>query len=647
MEKGFTVLTTAVCLAALLFIVIGGPCHLPAQKEVVMTRENSQTQLTKALATTNLPKPWVETKAIPQESAQPFETETSVSPDRQIGPAIAQEPGNGALAVSKPWNTPYAIEDLLFGEIVLFSTTENAPYAAVKVENRIITAPTDSHEFKIMIAQALYQNNGSVPAKMEINKAVHYYHYMALLSTFKFLIETRCAMFGDAIYIDLGDASGDRVKITKDGWVIEPAELAPPFFKRQGGMLPLPRPEKGGSIKELAGFLNLGDRSEDHFKLIAGWLVDALYPGGPYIMMVLNGPQGSGKTITLKLLRDLIDPAEAAMLSLPTSERDMFIAGSRTYLLSYDNVSKLKNSLSDAFCRMINDDTFRTRKLYTNVDEIIIKLRRSAIFSGIPNFVKQNDFMDRAIFIELPPIHPARRRTEKDLSIEWQKVRSRILGALYDLVAVALRNHATVQPQNLPRIADSARWITAAESEGLWETGSFLEAYQDNRQGMVDLALESDPAAVGISALMKFHPKWSGTTTELLQELHQVMPETLRKSKEFPKAPNALSNRIMRLEGFLADRDIVITRTRQPNKRIITITRINGEAASSDKAGSGIRHKDTEDPAAFPPGDSAPAEIREIDVKSNGSEAGSDNDDSAHGGFGKGKKNGTDDREYF
>ena len=103
----------------------------------------------------------------------------------------------------------------------------------------------------------MFRKDGSVPPKKEINKAVHDYHYKALLSTFKCPIETRCAMLGDAIYIDLGDESGDRVKITKDGWKIQPSELAPPFFRRPGGMLPLARPEKGGSIKALSRYFNL------------------------------------------------------------------------------------------------------------------------------------------------------------------------------------------------------------------------------------------------------------------------------------------------------------------------------------------------------------------------------------------------------
>lgn len=504
----------------------------------------------------------------------------SVVAEHQILPPVETSTIAGTPAVMPAQEQQYVTEDALFDEIILFSTTENEPYAAVKIDERVTTAPIDSIEFRIMLVKAIFDDCGSIPPEKELKKIIHDYHYRALLSPYKFPIDTRCGMFGDAIYIDLGDKTGARVKITADRWLIESSGLGPPFFRRPGGMLPLPRPEKGGSIKRLARFLNLKDRSEDYFKLIVGWLVDTLYPGGPYTMLVLNGPQGSAKSTTLRILRDLIDPAEAAMPSLPKSERDMFIAGSKMYLLSYDNVSVLKDNLSDAFCRMINDGTFRTRKLYTNLDEIIIKLRRPVIFNGISHFARQNDFMDRAIFVELPTINEIQRRTEASLLSEWGKDRPQILGALYDLVAVALRNLNAVQVQRLPRMADSARWITAAESEGLWENGSFLDAYQHNRQGIVNLTLESDPVAVGILNLLDEGSGWTGTNTALLEALRKTTPDGLRKLKEFPKAPNVLSNRLMRLEGFLASKGIGITRERHPDKRLVNLTRINGEEKS-------------------------------------------------------------------
>ena len=549
MKKRFIHLNLAVCLATLLLIAVGGFCHPHAGQEVVMKEEssNNQTSVQATEIAKNLDQstPSTEPKAAPQMEPQGLPETPGSAPEEKVGDPTktgqtgdTAEPSPEAIAPTAPaavQRPPFVTEDTVFGEIVLFSTLEHEPYAAVKLDNRVVTAPVGSLEFKMMLAKAIYYDTGSIPSEKDLKDAVHDYTYQAFFSPFKFPIHTRCAMLDGEIHIDLGDETGDRVIIGAKGWNVVPSQLAPPFFRRPGGMLPLPRPEGGGSIKSLAKFLNLKGHSEDHLKLIVGWLVDALYPDGPYMMLVLNGPQGSAKSTTLKILRDLIDPVEGAMLSLPTSERDMFIAGSKIYLLSYDNVSELKDKLSDAFCRMINDGTFRTRKLYTNLDEIIIKLRRPVIFNGISHFVRQNDFMDRAIFIELPTIRETQRRAEGNLLAEWKKAQPQILGALYDLAAVALQNVDTVQLQRLPRMADSARWVSAAESEGIWENGSFLEAYQHNRQGMVDLTIESDPVAVGVLNLLNERSGWTGTHTDLLEKLQQVTPEGNAKAQGIPK----------------------------------------------------------------------------------------------------------------
>ena len=604
MKKQVTI-TLATCMAVLLLISNGGTCHPLFQKEKVM--ESQQQHLSQEsdrtmadYATQSTPTASLDSQgvAIPAESGQPASTVEEKSADQSTqAQADASEPADHAAEASQnvqaqgeatraaeqvvveptPVEPSLVVDDPLFDEIVLFSTTENEPYVALKVGSRVITAPTDSLEFEVLVAGAFYRKDGTIPSKKVLKETIHSYRYLALLSPNKFPIQTRCAMLRNAIYIDLGDATGDRVKITAEDWKIESGLLAPPFFRRPGGMLPLPRPERGGTIQTLAKFLNLHSRNQDDFKLLFGWLVDALFPGGPYTMLVLNGPQGSAKSTTLRILRDLIDPAEAAMPSLPKSERDLFIAGSKMHLLSYDNVSELKDKLSDAFCRMINHGTYRTRKLYTNLDEIIIKLRRPVIFNGISHFVRQNDFMDRAIFIELPTIHESQRRIEGNLLADWEQARPQVLGALYDRIVVALRNLETVKLPKLPRMADSARWITAAESDGFWESGSFLEEYQGNRSGIVDLTLESDPIAVAVSRLLVGQSNWRGSSTELLRALKAVATDDLQKQKDWPKAPVVLSNRLMRLEGFLTAKGINIERRRTPDKRLIILRKLDGQ----------------------------------------------------------------------
>jgi hypothetical protein len=69
-------------------------------------------------------------------------------------------------------------------------------------------------------------------------------------------------------------------------------------------MLRLPFPARGGSIDELAPFLNLTDHND--FVLVVAWLLGALRPDGPYPILAISGAQGSAKTMLSKMLRALI-----------------------------------------------------------------------------------------------------------------------------------------------------------------------------------------------------------------------------------------------------------------------------------------------------------------------------------------------------
>src|SRR5262245_22444088 len=84
-------------------------------------------------------------------------------------------------------------------------------------------------------------------------------------------------------------------------------------------MLPLPLPERGGSIEVLRSFLNLPDQND--FVLVVTWLLAALRPSGPYPLLAISGEQGSTKTVLSKMLRALVDPNAAPVRALPRDER--------------------------------------------------------------------------------------------------------------------------------------------------------------------------------------------------------------------------------------------------------------------------------------------------------------------------------------
>src|SRR5208282_4764813 len=100
---------------------------------------------------------------------------------------------------------------------------------------------------------------------------------------------------------------------------------------------------------------------------------------------------------------------------------------------------------------------------------------------------------DRALIIEFHDIKPELRRDEGRFWSEFEKARPRIFGALLDAVAGGLGNLPCTALDQLPRMADFAKWACACEAEVGLSDGDFLNTYQANRAHGRNLALESSP----------------------------------------------------------------------------------------------------------------------------------------------------------
>jgi hypothetical protein len=214
-------------------------------------------------------------------------------------------------------------------------------------------------------------------------------------------------------------------------------------------MLPLPVPERGGSIEALRSFLNLS--SQNDFVLIVAWLLAALRSGGPYPLLAVSGEQGSAKTVLSKLLRALVDPNVAAVRALPREERELMIAANNGHLLAFDNLSGMSPWLSDALCRLASGGSFAVRQLYTNDEEVLFKAARPTLLNGIEDVIGRPDLADRAIFLTLGPIREEHRRSESELWREFELARPSILGALLDAAAHGLEALGSVHLDRLPR----------------------------------------------------------------------------------------------------------------------------------------------------------------------------------------------------
>ena len=90
----------------------------------------------------------------------------------------------------------------------------------------------------------------------------------------------------------------------------------------------------------------------------------------------------------------------------------------------------------------------------------------------------------------------------------------------------------------------------------------FAEAYAMNRAAAAQSVIEEDLVANAIRRLMRDQDIWEGGSAALLAALDADLPkdraETIKLQKAWPKATNALSNRMNKVAGVLRKVGIVI-----------------------------------------------------------------------------------------
>jgi hypothetical protein len=454
----------------------------------------------------------------------------------------------------------------------LFHTATGIAFADIAVNGQRETWPIRGSRFRAWLRRCHYEATGTALDAGAIRSTLDLLEARALFDAPERAVHVRIAEHAGHIYLDLADDRWRAVEVGPDGWRV--IGLPPVRFRRPNGMLPIAAPERGGSIEALGSFLNVSSR--DDFVLIVAWLLAGFRFGGPYPLLAISGEQGSAKTVLSKLLKALVDPNTAPVRALAREERDLMIAANNGHLLAFDNLSGLPFWLSDAFCRLASGGSFAVRQLYTDNEEVLFQAARPVLLNGIEDVVSRPDLADRAIFLTLPPIEEAQRRSESELWRQFEIARPRILGALLDAVAQGLQSFMGPDrcPRRLPRMADFALWIAACET-ALWPAGNFARAYAANRRAAIESLIDGDPVAARVRDIVAYQQIWTGTAAELLR--HGVASsgeDGWRSGSGWPKNPRALAGRLRRAQPALRSLgiDIVFSREGRAGTRTITMS---------------------------------------------------------------------------
>lgn len=205
----------------------------------------------------------------------------------------------------------------------------------------------------------------------------------------------RVAPFKDGIEIDAGDGSHSRFRVTS-GKVETNIKSSETLFHRTPGMRPLPMPDEQGDLKLLEKYINLDPAST---VLLIAWigytLAHVKVSTTNFVILILQGGQGSGKSLLCRFIKALIDPSVTGVQAFPRNQKDLVIAAQHAHVLPYDNMRSIKPLMSDTLCTTSSGGTLTERAFYTNAEQHMHELHVALVLNGIHSFIDQPDLAQR------------------------------------------------------------------------------------------------------------------------------------------------------------------------------------------------------------------------------------------------------------
>lgn len=454
-------------------------------------------------------------------------------------------------------------------DIELFHDEYQEPYVRYEQDDCIQYFKIRSRNFKRWISNEYWKLYGHVPNNEALNSALNTIEGKACFEGSEYKLENRIAFKDNELYYDLGNWTA--VRVNKEGWNIlsEP----PILFRSYNHQKRQIEPDSnvlGDELSTLEDFMILVNIKDPAQKLLFLVSLHCMFlPHIPRPIIVLHGDQGTAKTTTSTIIKELVDPSNLKNLRIGHSYAEFIQQSSHHYLLPLDNLTTLPGWMSDALCRLVTGEGFSKRELYTDDDDMIYSMRRCIILNGINLVPSKPDLLDRSLIFELDAISKNDRIDEKSFWEEFNEIKPRVLGAIFSNLSKAINIHPKINLRSKPRMADFARW-GAAIAEVLGHTShQFIDAYEKNISIQNTEALEASPIAKVVFNFMETQSEWSGSATDLYEKLDHIA-ESLnvdKRNNRYPNDPNWLWRRLKEVKPNLAAQGIMIEKDDRDRSR--------------------------------------------------------------------------------
>lgn len=263
---------------------------------------------------------------------------------------------------------------------------------------------------------------------------------------------TRFGIKDDNIYYQLNNEKCVEIKL--DGWNIIDIQSRDikfrPIIAKSNQVEPI---HTDKNISEFINLFRCGSHKEEI--LVSGALISGVVPKIPSPLINIVAPHSSGKSKIANRIKLTIDPIEKSEQGflLPNTKRDLILTLSQHPCFILDNISNIRDSLSDIISAAITGASVPDRKLYTDDDLLIKSLYTFVVFTGITDNVKLADLRARTIDLNVT-YSEDQTMSERELTNEFNSQLPELLGCIFNHVVEYLNYDTDVIPPNKYRMID-------------------------------------------------------------------------------------------------------------------------------------------------------------------------------------------------